>query len=409
MNRLGLRANGLKSYHQALGDDHSIRVQVSVLNLEHEHLASIDHRIHEGQVDVSASGEVTRSCEVTFSDETKAISFDSDSPADGALFADRMLRIEYGVKVPDLGWVDAPIFTGPIFGLRRGNQTTVVTAQGKESLARSPVTAWEPMTVKKGTHKVDAIRRIMRERAGENKFALPDLKAKLPKAVSLGRESEPWKVCQRIAHSMGKQLYYDGAGWLRLREPPGNAVFTFRDGTGGLILPDSPPEVTFDITNVRNVVWVKGGKPKATKRDNETRAEFETRQDKMRGIRHHAVAPRNHPLSPWRLGRTDAPRFMPHVIENDHIRSEKEAKNRAHKVLQDLLRQHIDIGFSCMVVPHLDVLDLARVRTDAFDFTFRLREFSIPLNAGGQMSVGTTRNVMPKGRHGRRHHGHHHR
>ena len=409
MDKLGLHSSGLRSYHQALADDHWIRVRASVLNLQHERLASIDQRIIDGQVDVSASGEVTRSTEVTFSDETKAISFDSDSPADGALFPDRMLRLSYGVKVPDLGWVDAPIFTGPIFGLKRSAGSTIVTAQGKESMARSPVAAWALMTVKKGVPKVDAIRRIMRERAGENKFAFPDVKARLPKAVSLGRETEPWVVCQHIASSMNMQLYYDAAGWLRLRDLNRPVMFTFRDGTGGTLLPDSPPNVDFDITNVRNIVWVKGGKPKAKRRANETRAEFETRQDKERGVKAVAVAPRNHPLSPWRLGRPDSPRYLLHVIENDHIRSEKEAQQLANRVLDDMLRQHIDITFGSLVVPHLEIGDMARIRTDAYDLRFRMREFSIPLTSSGYMSVGSLRNVQARGRHGHRHHGGRHR
>lgn len=405
MDKLGLRDVGLRAYHQALADHRPQRIRASVLNLAHDRLASIDHQIDEGQVDVSSSGEVTRSTQVTFSDEARAISFDSDSPANGALFADRMLHLEYGVNVPGIGWVDAAIFTGPITGLSRSAGRTIVTAQGKESLARSPVTAWAPMTVKKGVPKIEAIRRIMRERAGENRFDLPDVKTRLPKAVSLERMSEPWLVCQHIAASMNKQLYYNGSGRLCLREMPGNPVFAFRDGTGGTIVTDQPPQVDFDISAVRNLVWVKGGKPKAHRRKNETREEFETRQDKERGIRYAKAAPRNHPLSPWRLGRPDAPRFLPHVIENDHVRSAKEAHRLADRVLHDLLMQHVDIQMGVLPVPHLEVLDLARVSTDLYDFTFRLKEFSIPLRVGAYMTVGSNKNLRPRGRH---RHGHHH-
>lgn len=399
MDRLGLSAADLRAYHAALADSGQVRTQVSVLNLQHERLNSIDHQIIDGQVDVSSSGEVTRSCEVTFSDDTRAITFDSDSPANGALFADRMLHIEQGVKVPGIGWVDAPIFTGPIYGQKRGDKSTIITAQGKESMARSPAVAWQPMTVRKGVAKVDAIRRIMRERAGETRFALPDLKERLPKSVSLGRMSEPWLVCQKIARSMNRQLYYDGRGVLRLRNLPGNVVFTFRDGTGGMILAEQPPDVSFDITTVRNTVWVKGGKKKAKRRPNETRAEFETRQEKERGVQFRAVANRSHPLSPWRLGRPDSPRFLVHVIENDHIRSEKAARVRANHDLAELLRQHVDVTFGSLPAPHLEVLDLARVDCEGFALTFRLRDFSIPLHVGGAMTVGSMKNVQVRGRH----------
>lgn len=399
MDKLGLSAADLRAYHRALADSGEIRTQVSVLNLQHERLASIDQHVIDGQVDVSSSGEVTRSAEVTFSDETRAINFDSDSPANGALFADRMLRVETGVKVPGIGWVDAPVITGPIFGLKRGKDATIITVQGKESMARAPAVAWQPMTVKKGVAKVDAIRRIMRERAGETRFSLPDVKERLPKAVSLGRMSEPWVVCQKIARSMNMQLYYDARGVLRLRRMPGNVVFTFRDGTDGMVLADQPPDVTFDITSVRNTVWVKGGKPKAKRRPNETRAEFETRQDKERGVQFRAVANRSHPLSPWRLGRPDSPRFLVHVIENDHIRTEKAARVRANQDLAELLRQHVDVTFGAFPAPHLELLDLVRVDCEDFALTFRLRDFSIPLHVGAAMTVGSMKNVQARGRH----------
>ena len=385
-----------RAYLRALRQTHSIRVQVSVLNLDHEHLAQLTHRILDGQVNVDLDADVTRSATVTFLDVGRTMSFDSDSPADGALFANRMLRITYGVKSQGMGqWVDVPIFTGPVVKLDRDGDVVTVEAQGKEVLALRPV--WKPMTLKKGADKVDSIRVIMRWRTGETRFALPDLKARLPKDLSLGRQSEAWKACQAIARSLNRQLYYDGAGMLRLRTYPENTFYRFRTGTGGTVL--SEPQVSFAHEDLRNVVQVRGGKPRGVKTDKDPNTSAPRRVPR---VSHVEVAPRRHPFSPERLGRSGVPRFLPEVIEDETIRSKKEAERVAKRVLRNRLRQAVDVTFEALPAPHLDAGDLVQIRTDEMAMAFRLRQFSIPLSSSGTMSVGYLRKVSRFGRRNRR-------
>lgn len=403
MDKAGLKGADLRAFHAALRGHHSIRVRVEVYNLRHEPMADLSDRLLDGQVNIDSTADITRSATVSFLDTGRTMDFSSDSPSNGALFANRMLRITYSVKVDSLDdWVNIPVFTGPVTKLDRADDIVNVEAQGKEHLAMGA--AWEPMTVKKHTPKVDAIRRIMRERGGEDRFDLPDLHARLPKAASLGRESQPWQVARRIAHSMDKQLYYNGAGRLCLRDQPDNHVFTFSDGDGGEIM--SPPQVAFDIENVRNVVWVKGGKPRAKRRENETRDEFEARQDKEKGIRAFEVAAHSHPLSPWRLGRDDAPRYLLETIENEHIRSTKEANRVARRHLRHLLRQHLDVTLDVLPIPHLDVGDLVKLDSKDISAEFHLSQASIPLKHDGVMSIGYLKRVSLSRRRGSRRHPH---
>lgn len=390
MFKLGLRRHELRTYHHELTQHHSIRVRVHVLNLAHERLANLSDELLDGQVNIDADGEVTRSATLTYLDRRRTYDFSSDSPANGAVYADRMLRITYGVKVPALEeWVDFPIFTGPVVQLSRAGDEVTIECQGKELLALGQ--AWEPMTLKKGRPKVDAIRQIMRERGGEDHFDFPDLDARLPKAVTLGRQSQPWLVAQKIAESLNRQLYYDGRGVLRLRQHPENPVYTFRDGRlGGEVM--TAPQVSFSTENVRNAVWVKGGKPKSKRKDDATPQDGDEK-DKERGVRHFETAPRSHPLSPWRLGRDNAPRFLLEVIENQHVRSEKEARQLAQRVLRHRLRQLVDVSFDALPVPHLEPGDEVRIDTDAFAMDFPLRQASIPLKHDQLMSVGYHRQV----------------
>jgi len=406
---LGIKGSDRRQFHQALRSSHSVKVRVYVLNLDHEHLADLTEELEDGQVNIDTSGETSRTATISFLDKGRTLDFDSDSPADGALFANRMLRIEYRVKVDALNdWVEVPIFTGPVTSLDRAGDVVNVECSGKEILAMGAT--WEQLQIKKGTPKVDAIRRIMRERGGESRFSLPDLKERLGHSVSLGRNSVPWGVANRIAESMDRQLFYDGAGRLNLRRHPENSVFTFNDGEDGVII--SEPQVSFANDNLVNVVWVKGGKPKATRRKNETRAEFETRQEKMRGIEGRVIAPHSHPLSPFwphGLGRPDAPRYLVETVENDHVRNAKKADGLAEHKLQHRLAQATDVSFDSLVVPHLEEGDKVTIDSRTFGMSFYVRQLSIPLKHDGVMSVGYTRRVSltsrrpNKRRHAKKH------
>ena len=419
MYPLGLRRSQLREFKQALRSSHSMRVRVYVLNLDHERLADLSDELEDGQVNIDSTADVTRSATISFLDRARTFDFNSDSPGDGALYANRMLRIEYRVKVDSIGdWVEVPIFTGPIVSMDRAGDVVNVEAQGKESLAMGA--CWEPLTIKKGTPKVDAIKRIMRERGGESRFSLPDLKERLGHRVSLGRQSSPWSAANRIAESIddgGRQLFYDGAGRLRLRHHPENDCYTFNDGNGGEVMTE--PQVAFSTDNVANIVWVKGGKPKATQRKNETRAEFEARQAKERGVEDYVVAPHSHPLSPFwphGLGRPDAPHYLLEVVENQHVRSKKAATARAQKLLNHRLTQAVDVTLDSLVVPHVEEGDKVRIETSSFSMSFYLRQTTIPLKHDGTQSIGYLKRASLRGRrpnrgrqHGKPHRGKQHK
>jgi hypothetical protein len=379
---LGLRRAELRAFERTLLTSHSIRVEAHVLNLDHERLANLTEDIDDGQVNIDADGETTRSLTMSFLDRRRSYDFDSDSPRNGALYLNRMLQIRYCVRVDSLDdpWVEVPIFTGPVAKMDRAGEYVNVECQGKETLAMGA--AVEPLTIKKGTPKVDAIRRIMRERGGEQNrnMKLPDLNVKLPKAVSLGRESVPWQVAQSIAKSMNRQLFYDGRGHLRLERFGKNDVFTF-DGDA---ITDTP-QVAFDSAEVKNAVLIRGGKPKAKKND---QPDDDDKKEKERGIVHFRTAPRSHPLSPWRLGREEGPRYLLEVVENDKIRSRKEAEEVAQRLLDKRLQQMVDVTFSSLPVPHLEPEDSIRVQYDGLGLSMRLGQASIPFKHDGTMSVG---------------------
>jgi hypothetical protein len=309
---------------------------------------------------------VARSCTLTFLDEHRSLQFDTDSPNDHALYFDRMIQVRHRVYVPELGKrITCPVFTGPLTKFDRTGDEVSIEAQGKESLALNGVPT---LTLKKGHNAIDAIHDILALRCGETRFAFPATKRRLPRdvTVSWADEVRPWVVANRIAGSLGLQLYYDGAGWCRLRDMPDDPVFRFHDGDGSNIT--SAVQVSHDSSDIRNRVSVVGAKPKFTWTAN---------------------LPDTHPFSATRLARNGvrAAGFRIEQISDDRIASVSAAKTRANNRIRGYERMVFGTTLNTVPVPHLDELDMIRVDTEAHVGNDRLRQWSFPLT-GGDMSVG---------------------
>lgn len=374
---------GLPStFPAALVSAHALRIRVEVLDLAGEPTGQrLTPRVLDGAVQCDSTAEVSRSATLTFLDPERQLAFDSNSPADGALYADRMLRVWYDVRRPGGQWIGTPVITGPLVKFVRNGATVDVEVHSKERLAMGA--AWRTKTYKKNTPKRDVIEDVMRKE-GERDFALDNITAKMPADKSLVPETVPWAFVRDVARSSGLDLYYDGMGRLRLRRSPESSVWTFKSGDGGTVM--TQPKVTFDIGSLKNAVRVVGKKPAGAKTK----------------VRATAVAPSGHPLSPFRLGRNGEGRYLAEFIDDASIGSTAEAKRVAQQRLAALLLMLVTVEFDSLVVPHLDLGDVATLRTDDFTLTFRLTRFTIPLTASGTMAVGYNKQVRrpaaPKGR-----------
>lgn len=382
---LGLNASQQAAFHSLLQSHHSIDIRLQMLDLNHGALGSeISARLLNGQVTVDADAEVTRGLDLDLLDPGSSLHLDSDSPNDGAMFADRMIQVKYAVVNPmETARYTTPIFTGPITRLERSGAVLKAEAQGKEIFGLTR--AWNEKTFKRGYSVVSAIRYILVNIMGEAsiRVRLPNSKARLPRHVSVGGDKLPWLVAKHLAKSIGYHLFYDGRGICRMRKIPSGLSFTFAEGRSI----KTEPEAGFSIENVVNAVEVWGKKP--TKKKGRT--------TKKRPYA-RAVAS-NHPLSPWKLGRTNAPRFLPRdPIEDDGITTRAEAKKRAQRELRIGLLESIDVAYDTLVIPHLEELDIVRCSSTKFSGSHRLKQFAIPLVAGGDMTIGYVRNVKPNER-----------
>lgn len=377
MQKLGLTSAERSAFHRALRSSHTRRIKVYITALDGSVISDVSQWLLDGQVLVDYEGEVTRTLTMSLLDPQHSLNFDSDSPADGALYADRMIRVDYIVKVDELAdHVTTRVFHGPVTQLDRTGDIVNLEADGKERLAMGDM--WRPLTIKKSTPKTDAIRTILRERAGETSFDIPDLSGaayRLAATASYARTHVPWASSMALASSLNRQLFYPGDGIATLRVLPDSPVWTFKSGDGGDIV--SEVAISNVMEDVKNTIVVVGAKPKGAK-------------VRIQGV---AVAEATHALSPYRLGRNGISRFLVETIEDDQIKTQAAADAKAKAVLNDRLRSVVEVTFDVLPIPHLDPGDL--VALDYGDaggpvIEFRLNQFSIPLGTEGSptMSIG---------------------
>lgn len=375
-----LSGSDLAAYVAAWSASYVMDVQVKVLTLSGDLVTVLHPALDSGQVNLDTTADVTRSATLSWLDPNGSLQFEPDSPADGAVYFDNMVQIVMRIYVPALGdSYGLPMFTGPLVKFDRTGDMVSVEAQGKEALAQHGVPT---MTLRKGQNAVSAIRTIMAQSAGEDTFGLPTSNTKrLPKDVHVGWDDtlQPWVVCKKVASALGMQLFYDGAGVLRLRDLPGHPVYTFKDGPGGNIT--APVTVSHDREGMVNQVVVVGHKPA-----------------------HHtakATLPNWHPASPYALARNGVRTYLRETITDPKINSKSAAQARANARLDDVAKLQFGSTFNALPVPFLEELDLVRIDTEQYVSSERVRQLSIPLTSG-EMSVGYTDVVSVPANHKRR-------
>lgn len=379
-----------KNIDALLKTHHRVDIILQLMDLSHRHLSEHSDILLGGQVNIDVTAEVTRNASVDLRDPLHKLQLDDKAPEDGSLFYTRMIRLTFVISPPDNSvHYPIPIFTGPISRVTRNGPVVTVEAQGKEVLSFG--TIWTARTLKKGLKKTEAIQRIMGW-TGETKMQFLDRGAHLGVDVNANRKSTFWKLARKIAGGMNLQLFYDGRGVLRLRRQPTKSVYEFTDDGVMVSLPQTGYAMKDEFFNAVEIV---GGKPKGKK------------EKKKKDIRYRMVAPRNHPFSPWNMGRNGTPRFIPKVIEDDSIKSKKAAKAVAKRELNNGLTQTAEVSFDSLPIPYLEENDLYRYRTKTTSGRARLKQMSIPLTVDGTSSIGFIKKTSPRVKGGRhRHHRH---
>lgn len=397
MMPLGLRPNELDAYHRHLFTSHDAQVTVDLLHLDERQRGRLTGTWLDAQVNLQPdTGGVSRTATFTLYDPNRALHLEANSPFDGAVYFDRMIRVRHRLWVPELDrGVTAVPFVGPITKISREGAQITVECQDKAILA---LDGRRPMTREKGTNAVRAIRDFLAA-TGERRFRfrVPTRlrKKRLDRDYSIGWTASPWSVCQRIATNvLGLQLVYSCDGAAMLRPRPNKPVLWC---TVGGVRRNIAPSVTsgiridYDASQVRNYVRVTGQLPAKKKSDK-----------KPKKFTEDAQAPKAHPMSPKQLGRNGAERYLPLVIEDTSIKTHREAKQRAKTELSRRLPLEVTASWDSVPFFHLDSGDRIGLATPDGDVRPPFLEASIGLGLGGDMSVGVRKRVSRPRRTGRR-------
>lgn len=361
-----------KALVATLAVEHRVSSRFEIMTREHRPVGSLTGRATSGQVNIDTTADVSRSLQLEIVDPVGVSGVDRE---DGSARLDRMIQAEYGVYVerPIYDWVWLPVFCGPITTTSRAEGLVTIDASGKESITRGP--AFYPRSWRKGLTKIGVIRSMMEEMGGEDRFDLPhDWKATLPKDLNLGRQSSPWTHTIILCRSMNAHAYYDGRGTLRIRKRPSRPVYTFTTGAGGTII--TPPGASESTSELVNMVTVKGsGDIVAT-----------------------AFLPRAHPYSPHSLGRNGRPDYLPLEIEDDSIRTKKEAQEVADKRVSEAQIDEQEVTFTSLPVPFLEELDPFAIDTPGLATTTRLQKMSLAFGHEGVSTIGYTAPISSRRR-----------
>lgn len=129
-----LSAEDRRIVRRALQYSHRVRSRVHIY--DGDEIISHDIAVADGQLDVDATADVTRSISLTVVDPDLKFSFGSM----GHVYLDNQIGVKYGAEIRELdAWVDFSIFRGPVTGLERKGHEVTIEAQGKESLLLPPV------------------------------------------------------------------------------------------------------------------------------------------------------------------------------------------------------------------------------------------------------------------------------
>lgn len=400
MINLGLSAADHTAFEATLKQSHRIRTIVHIHDQNERIFTTFNASVISGsiQVDASQAGATrrvtkdrhhkpaqsqpdpsgpVRTLELTCLRPNRDPVWQPNTPGGETVFANNFVSVLYGVWVDGLsdgpGWVDVPVFWGPVTGIDQDGEQITIHGSGKEVLALDPCLLWDTVKVPAGRRRGQGIKDLLSAN-GEARYKFEEVTDRLTAHWIEGRYSQPWVASMKMARAGNLQLFYDGLGRAVVRQWPKNRVWSFTDGDNGTLL--SRPTVSYDISTARNTIEVIGTAPKGAKTN----------------TRVVAWAPASNPLSPSALSRNGERRWM--VYSEQHNSSNlTTVTNIADELLFEMLTAQVDVQFDAMVIPHLEEGDRIAVVYNGHPVEFTLDQFTIPLASTDTMSIGVNRRI----------------
>lgn len=372
MDTLGLNATDFAIYQTGLLRPHMRRVTVDILRVrDHRYVDTIVSRVTSGTVTADLKGEPSgRICELTAVDPGRSLRFDPDS-AGTPIHRSHELQVTDWRLIPDLGWVPCDVHVGPMIDYDRSEGEVRIVAHGRDVLARGA--RWAAKTWPKKTRKTVIIRGLL-SGTGATYLVIPNLPRTTPERTTVDKYDISWQRAEKMASSMDKQLLADNRGRYVMRSWPTRPCIHFgatTPGRPGALLKSpawNPNE------GGPNTFIVLGKKTKGKNR-----------------IRAVESLPPNHDMSPHELRQEGVPFRRIRKTENAHIKTEKEAHQKARRQRDAELKTAVEISAEVMPIPNLWEGDMASLDTDFGRVKSRLRSLVLPLDEnpeGTPMQIG---------------------
>lgn len=359
MIELGLTEEQRAEYWATLRRDHRMRVLVHLMDPSERYLRSLSGRITAGQVVGDASQAIPVSAQLSMHLERL-----DRTPRRGDI-----IRIRREV-LTGFGWYGPPLFTGPVDRATLEDRVLNLDLLDKSKLLRQPVRSTH--VYRKGLTRIGVIRDIAYDR-GERRFDLPEwMDSKLAAPLQIRPGKQPWSYMVIQGRALRGQVYYNGAGALRVRRHPTGTSLWFTESNGTVLSVPKTVESDADVTNAVHVI----GKPPAGK--------------KWR-IEAKAYIPPWHHLSPQKMGRNGALDRRWETIEDETIRTVKDAQAAADRRVKELLASTGGVTFTAAPHPGIELGDVQHVNAGGISVPYRLSQYSIPLTGDEPMTIGYVR------------------
>lgn len=295
--------------------------------------------------------------------------------------------------VPELDeWVEEPIFRGPIWDFERDESVVRLVAEGAEKNAQGSVRQadWWPAKTKATT----VIKALLRRAGAEPRdLGIPNLKATLPRSVTVGvrlgkppkddkkkdtrprrqrllvsREDTYWETAKDLAESLDRDLYADNRGKFVLRHPRSRPTIHLTERT--LLAPIT--EKRGGDGETTNVWIVRGANPKGPRGRAHARVEL----------------PKRHPASSWSQRWNDTKREVIETIENDQIKTNRQARALGQRRRDRALRETVTYEVQALpIIPWVRPSSLLSAPSKAGRVTGRIPAWTLPLGPGADPLV----------------------
>lgn len=391
-----LTASQRRAYFDTVTGSHHRRIEVVLLN---RNTGKIARDLTDEFLGGSIQGDVDRIpvtvCELDVLDEDEALDWSNGR------HRHYLVRVVDGRFVPDLNeWVEATVFTGPLWDYERSGDVVSLSAQGMERLAMGSLRS---VFHRPRKARATGVIRDLLSAAGARKqdMSIPGRKTRLPESVTVGVtrgkdkkdeddkkkgkkkprrrrlqalpwEDNYWTTAHEIAEAIDRDLFANGPGkFILARHNPSPMVRLRRD-----LLLQEVTETRANDGEQTNTWLVLGHKPKGKPR-----------------VQAQVQLPKKHPASPAGMVWHGRERDVTVRVENGHLRTKAQARKVGIRLRNRALGESVQYQVSALpVLPWLRPGGKVTVATNGGDVKVTVRQWTLPLGPGPDpMTIGANR------------------